>query len=218
MNDTIQTQYSTGLSRNNIEQALISAGKDLAHLAPADLGLVEDFHTMGRYATAQLVDLAQIFGLTPVADGEDRLPKERFDFVYKQLSEIGIRVCQDCDSMTRLKEMRQLYEGYAKALSEYLYMPLPPWSTDHPRKDNWQSVARVRAQSFAAKRISTRMTISKTASRLPPWKPSSSRKCSKLSTGSQPNIRSSASCRISMSNAGCRTMRFRPSRRSGRKS
>jgi SAM-dependent methyltransferase len=68
MTDTIQNQYSTGLSRNNIEQALISAGKDLAHLAPADLGLLEDFHTMGRYATAQLVDLAQITSATGVLD------------------------------------------------------------------------------------------------------------------------------------------------------
>jgi SAM-dependent methyltransferase len=68
MNDTIQTQYSTGLSRNNIEQALISAGKDLDHLQPADLGLLEDFHTMGRYATSQLVDLAQITSESAVLD------------------------------------------------------------------------------------------------------------------------------------------------------
>ena len=68
MNDTIQTQYSTGLSRNNIEQALISAGKDLDRLAPADLCLLEDFHTMGRYATAQLVDLAQITSESAVLD------------------------------------------------------------------------------------------------------------------------------------------------------
>jgi SAM-dependent methyltransferase len=68
MNATIQKQYSTGLSRNNIERALISAGKDLAHLAPADLGLLEDFHTMGRIATAQLVDLAQITADSHVLD------------------------------------------------------------------------------------------------------------------------------------------------------
>ena len=39
MNHAIETQYATGLSRHNIEQALIAAGKDLDHLAPADLGL-----------------------------------------------------------------------------------------------------------------------------------------------------------------------------------
>jgi SAM-dependent methyltransferase len=68
MNDTIQSQYSTGLSRNNIEQALIAAGKDLDHLAPADLALLEDFHTMGRFATSQLVDLAQITSASRVLD------------------------------------------------------------------------------------------------------------------------------------------------------
>jgi SAM-dependent methyltransferase len=68
MNDTIQDQYSTGLSRNNIERALLSAGKDLDRLAPTDLGLLEDFHTMGRLATAQLVDLAQISSESEVLD------------------------------------------------------------------------------------------------------------------------------------------------------
>lgn len=60
MNATIADQYTTGLSRRNIERALLDAGKDLDHVEPADLGQLEDFHTMGRIATAQLVDLAQI--------------------------------------------------------------------------------------------------------------------------------------------------------------
>jgi SAM-dependent methyltransferase len=68
MNGTIQDQYSTGLSRNSIERALVAAGKDLAHLEPGDLGLLEDFHTMGRIATAQLVDLAQITNESEVLD------------------------------------------------------------------------------------------------------------------------------------------------------
>jgi sarcosine/dimethylglycine N-methyltransferase len=56
----IDAQYSTGLSRRNIEQALVAAGKDLDHLQPADLAPLEDFHTMGRLATGQLVDLIEI--------------------------------------------------------------------------------------------------------------------------------------------------------------
>jgi len=56
----IHTQYSNGLSRSNIEHALVAAGKDLNHLQPADLGLLEDFHTMGRIATIQLVNLIDI--------------------------------------------------------------------------------------------------------------------------------------------------------------
>ncbi|OBI97425.1 SAM-dependent methyltransferase [Mycobacterium alsense] len=68
MNATIRSQYSTGLSRNNIERALVAAGKDLDHLEPADLAGLEDFHTMGRIATAQLVDLAQITSDSAVLD------------------------------------------------------------------------------------------------------------------------------------------------------
>ncbi len=56
----IGAQYATGLSRPSIERALISAGKDMAHLTPADLGALEDFHTMGRIATGQLAVLAKI--------------------------------------------------------------------------------------------------------------------------------------------------------------
>lgn len=56
----IETQYSTGASRQAIEQALATAGKDLGNLRPADLALLEDFHTMGRIATIQLAGLVQI--------------------------------------------------------------------------------------------------------------------------------------------------------------
>jgi SAM-dependent methyltransferase len=64
----IDTQYTTGVSRRGIEQALIAAGKDLGRLAPTDLWLLEDFHTMGRIATTQLVDLIGITGDTEVLD------------------------------------------------------------------------------------------------------------------------------------------------------
>jgi len=69
MNDNIiGAQYSTGLSRGNIERALVAAGKDIDHLQPADLALLEDFHTMGRIATSQLVDLIAITSDNRVLD------------------------------------------------------------------------------------------------------------------------------------------------------
>ncbi len=64
----IETQYATGLSRQNSERAIITAGKDPAHLAPADLGPLEDFHTLGRIATSQLAELAGIAGGDCVLD------------------------------------------------------------------------------------------------------------------------------------------------------
>ena len=67
-NSLIDAQYSTGVSRRHIEQALVAAGKDLGHLAPADLWSLEDFHTMGRIATTQLVDLIGVTSETEVLD------------------------------------------------------------------------------------------------------------------------------------------------------
>jgi SAM-dependent methyltransferase len=80
----VRGQYSTGLSRGNIEQALVAAGKDVDHLQPADLALLEDFHTMGRIATSQLVDLIGITSDTRVLDagsgigGTARFVADRF--------------------------------------------------------------------------------------------------------------------------------------------
>ena len=64
----IEAQYSTGAARQAIERALVAAGKDLGHLRPGDLALLEDFHTMGRIATAQLAGLVEITPADEVLD------------------------------------------------------------------------------------------------------------------------------------------------------
>jgi len=56
----IDAQYTTGLSRHHIEQALIAAAGTSTTFQPADPGPLEDFQTMGRIATSQLADLAKI--------------------------------------------------------------------------------------------------------------------------------------------------------------
>jgi hypothetical protein len=56
----VEHHYSTGLTRPNIERALIDAGRDPARIEPADLAMLEDFHTMGRLATAALGELAEV--------------------------------------------------------------------------------------------------------------------------------------------------------------
>jgi hypothetical protein len=97
---------------------------------------------MARHA---LVDLSQTLSLKPVTEPEDRLPVERYRLIYDQLCQAGVRVCRDEQSHDRLRELRGMYEGYAAALSRFLAMPLPPFFLEHPKKDNWQTVARVRA-------------------------------------------------------------------------
>jgi sarcosine/dimethylglycine N-methyltransferase len=58
--DAVQQHYATGLTRANIERALIAAGKDPARLGSDEIAMLEDFHTMGRPATAALADLAGV--------------------------------------------------------------------------------------------------------------------------------------------------------------
>jgi hypothetical protein len=65
------------------------------------------------------------------------------------LTASGIELCYNDASRDRLRQMRSLYEGHAEALSRFLLMPLPEWFYDQPRKDNWQTVARLRAQTEA---------------------------------------------------------------------
>jgi hypothetical protein len=102
---------------------------------------------MARHA---MVDLSQILSQRPLNDVPDRLPVEGYEKLYELLSESGVKVCRDGQSIERLREMRALYEGYAEALSRFLHMSLPPWLADHPFKDNWLTVAKVRARTDAA--------------------------------------------------------------------
>jgi sarcosine/dimethylglycine N-methyltransferase len=103
----VRGQYSTGLSRDNIEHALVAAGKDVDHLQPVDLALVEDFHTMGRIATSQLVDLIGITSDTRVLDagsgigGTARFVADRFD-CYVTAVDLTEEYCETCDWLNRL--------------------------------------------------------------------------------------------------------------------
>ena len=101
---------------------------------------------MARHA---LVDLSQIFSLVPVKEMPDRLPDSDFLKLQDRLCEHGVPLCRDEKSQERLRHMRQLYEGHAEALSRFLCMPLPPFITASPHKDNWLSVAKLRAQTEA---------------------------------------------------------------------
>ena len=102
---------------------------------------------MARHA---MVDLAQVFSLSPVPDVADRLPPERYEQLYSLLCQSGVSVCRDGQSYERLRNLRALYEGYAAAMSDHLCMPLPPWIAEQPQKDNWLAVAKVRSQAESA--------------------------------------------------------------------
>jgi hypothetical protein len=110
-----------------------------------------------------MVDLAQIFSLAPLNQAADRLPLEKYEELYRLLCQSGVSVCRDGHSFERLRDMRAMYEGYAEALSAYLRMPLPPWIPVNPHKDNWLTVAKVRAKTEAANSDAEAVQVNDTA-------------------------------------------------------
>ncbi len=105
---------------------------------------------MARHA---VVDLAQIFDLRPTTLPVDRLPAAKFKVLHDLLCQAGTRVAPDAASLERLNAMRGMYEPYVAALGRYLGMTLPLFVADGaPRRDNWQTVARVRRATEEASR------------------------------------------------------------------
>jgi SAM-dependent methyltransferase len=60
MSDVIEQQYTTGGTRDRIEQALVRAGKDLGALKPSDLAGFEHFHSLGLIGTTGLIAVTGI--------------------------------------------------------------------------------------------------------------------------------------------------------------
>jgi sarcosine/dimethylglycine N-methyltransferase len=106
----IDNQYSTGLSRQNIERALVAAGKDLNHLQPADLAVLEDFHTMGRIATGQLAELSEITTNDEVLDagsgigGTARFLADQFGCTVTAI-DLTAEYCETARWLNRLVEL-----------------------------------------------------------------------------------------------------------------
>jgi sarcosine/dimethylglycine N-methyltransferase len=105
--------YTTGLSRKNIEHALIAAGHDLDQLQPADLALLEDFHTMGRLATSQLTELAGITSGDKILDagsgigGTARFVADRYRCVVSTV-DVTQEYCDTARWLNRLVGLDEL--------------------------------------------------------------------------------------------------------------
>ena len=147
-----QLCYFRSQHSNQSWLAALTAILDMSAIMIAGIQGYEARQAQLTFAIARhaMVDLSQILSLRPLNNAPDRLPPGRCEELYALLSTSGVKVCRDGSSIERLREMRVLYEGYAEALSRLLNMPLPPWFADRPHKDNWQTVAKVRAKTDAA--------------------------------------------------------------------
>jgi hypothetical protein len=78
-------------------------------------------------ARCAIVELAQYFIPSPQVPASDRLPPSSLAVLRNMLAEAGVTLHEGAATEQRLRELRQMYEPYAQALSEYLLISLPPW-------------------------------------------------------------------------------------------
>jgi hypothetical protein len=93
---------------------------------------------MARHAA---VDLALIFKTPPRPPVVDRLPPERLAFLREAFGKTGLSMNAGAAGDAKLKELRNLYEPFVNALSEFLLFNLPPVVVEEATVDNWQTSA-----------------------------------------------------------------------------
>jgi len=93
---------------------------------------------MARHA---VVDISQIFNISPAKDHGARLPKKDLETLRSFLSECGVAFGNEAEDENTLAELRAMYEPYTHVLSRYLMMPLPGWLPKARASDNWQTSA-----------------------------------------------------------------------------
>ena len=96
-----------------------------------------------------VVDLTQVFSAAPRADSVDRLPPADFQRMHATLASEGFNLPDTPEANAKLTKLRHMYEPYLRALSEHLYMELPPWILAKEITDNWKTSAWGRISGFA---------------------------------------------------------------------
>ncbi len=113
--------------------ALVIVNRDARLVRPAQLTFA-----MARHAIA---DLGSLFGPVMHMVPHDRLPASEMGQLRAVLAAHGVVLREGGDADVELKGLRELYEPYVNALSDYLLMELPRWIPKEPAIDDWQSSA-----------------------------------------------------------------------------
>ncbi len=121
--------------------ALLLASTDNARLRQARLTFAICRHTV--------VDLAQLFHTAPRNAPVDRLPPADFDGMRSRLADAGFALREREAAAAKLADLRRMYEPYLYALSDFLFMEIPPWILAKEITDNWRTSAWGRISGFS---------------------------------------------------------------------
>jgi len=127
-----ELSYRTGFTRTNIEHALRAAGKDPSAVEPADLALLEDFHTLGRLATTQLAKLVGVTRQDRVLDAGTGIGgTARFLASEYECSVTGVDLTEEyCDTARWLNESTGLADRINIIHGDVLDLPVADGSFD----------------------------------------------------------------------------------------
>ena len=100
---------------------------------------------MARHA---IVDIAQVFRTAPAKRhaSKDRLSHADFQRLLAIVRPEQGWTEDIAEAEHKLSAMREMYEPYIAALSEFLVMPMPPWILSESAIDNWKTSAWGRIQ------------------------------------------------------------------------
>jgi len=110
--------------------ALVMAGIDGGPKRQAQLTFAK--------ARQAVVELSQIFVLSPPTPAPDRLPSSSLSVLGKMLAETGVTLRDDAANEERLRALRRMYEPNVQSLSAYLLFLLPQWFRTGATPDSWQ--------------------------------------------------------------------------------
>ena len=135
--------YFRSQHENQSWVSALTAVLDTCALIMVGLEGVADWSAYMTFAMARhtAVDLTQVFRRRPVECAYERLPPADFARLRAILNEAGIPLREGPEADLKLQNLRELYEPYVAALSEYLLMDLPSWLPPEHVQDNWQSTA-----------------------------------------------------------------------------
>jgi len=103
---------------------------------PPDAGRTAQLtFAIGRHAIA---DLAFAFRTRTAPAEGDRLSAEALEELCSRVEDAGLELTENPDMGPQLKELRDSYEPYARALSRGLALPLPDWLPPEELETNWQ--------------------------------------------------------------------------------
>jgi hypothetical protein len=100
-----------------------------------------------------VVDLAQVFQVSPIEPDPDRLPEDRLRQLREDLRSAGLDLQDGAAVDRKLVELRGMYEPFVYALSRHFLLALPPVLSDATPVDNWQTSAWMRRTSGIGKLV-----------------------------------------------------------------